>query len=115
MEIKNYMLEYLINGFPGENYIDDECDADFEASGENNLQDWLKASVKDMQVIDQINYKHNDDDFDSYNVIIKVNDLYYSVYVEYSREYGVDEVYYDSLQQVIPKQKTITVYEPVDK
>lgn len=116
MKIKNYILEYLVNGADSLEYIDDldGCLADFEASGEDNMQDWLESLINDITVIDEVNHRY-DCMADAYNLIFKVNSTYYSVYIEYVNEYGTNEVYYDSLQQVVPKQKTITVYESIDK
>ena len=115
MEIKNYILEYLVNGIDSLEYIGDldGCLTDFEASGKNNMKDWLEGLITDIEVIDEISCK-NSDVINSYHLIFKINNTYYSIYVE-PFGYGLKEIDYDSLHQVVPKQKTITVYEPIDE
>ena len=115
MEIKNYVLEYLINGIDSLEYISDldSCLADFDASGEVNMEDWLEDLIEDIEVIDEVSCRTSDV-IGSYYLIFKINNTYYSVYVE-PFGYGLEEIDYDSLHQVVPKQKTITVYEPIDK
>lgn len=118
MEIKNYILEYLVNKQDCREYIDEdeECIDDFEASGEDNIDDWLESLIQNIEVIDKVNWEYNDEsNSDEFNFVFKINSTYYSVAVSYSREYGINIVYYETLQQVIPKQKTITVYEPIDE
>lgn len=116
MEIKKYILEYLVNKQDCLEYIDEdeECIDDFEASGADNIDDWLESLVQNIEVIDEVNWEYNDEsNSDEFDFIFKLNNIYYSVAVAYSREYGINTVYYETLQQVIPKQKTITVYEPI--
>ena len=118
MKFKDYVLEYLVNNSDPEWDIIcelDGCEEDFNASGEDNMQDWLEALIKDIKVIDCVNYEYNDENnSDDYDLIFKSDNTYYALSIEYSREYGIDTVFYDSLIQVKPVQKTITVYEPID-
>ena len=118
MKFKNYVLEYLVNNIDPKwdvIYKLDGCEEDFKASGEDNMKDWLESLIKDIEIIDEINDEYNDlNNSDNYDLIFKSNGIYYSLSLEYSREYGVDTVFYDSLRQVKPVQKIITVYEPVD-
>lgn len=116
MKIKNYILDYLVSLQDCRDYIDEdeECVNDFEASGADNINDWLESLVQNIEVIDEVNLEYNDEsNSDEFDFIFKLNNIYYSVAVAYSREYGINTVYYETLQQVIPKQKTITVYEPI--
>ena len=107
MEIKKYILEYLVNKQDCPEYIyeDEEC-----------IDDWLESLIQNIEVIDKVNWEYNDEsNSDEFNFIFKINNIYYSVAVSYSREYGINIVYYETLQQVFPKQKTITIYEPINK
>ena len=116
MKIKNYVLNYLVNLHDCGDCIDEdeECVNDFEASGADNINDWLESLVQNIEVIDEVNLECNDEsNSDEFDFIFKLNNIYYSVAVAYSREYGINTVYYETLQQVIKKQKTITVYEPI--
>lgn len=117
MKFKKYVLAYLVNNIdPDWDVIRklDGCEEDFNASGEDNIQDWLESLIKDIEIIDEINCEYNDvSNSDNYDIIFTSNGIYYSLNVEYSREYGRDTVFYDSLRQVKPVQKIITVYEPV--
>lgn len=118
MKFKDYVLEYLVNNSDPEWDVIrelDGCEEDFNASGEDNMQDWLESLIKDIEVIDEINYEYNyENNSDNYDLIFKSNGIYYSLSIEYSREYGIDTVFYDSLTQVEPVQKTITVYKLVE-
>lgn len=116
MEIKNYILDYLVSLQDCRDCIDEdeECVNDFEASGADNIDDWLESLIQNIEVIDKVNWEYNDEsNSDEFDFIFKLNNIYYSVAVAYSREYRINTVYYETLQQVIPKQKTITVYEPI--
>lgn len=116
MKIKKYVLEYLVNKQDCREYIDadEECIDDFEASSADNVDDWLESLIQDIEVVDKVNWEYNDEsNSDEFDFIFKLNNIYYSVAAAYSREYGINTVYYETLQQVIPKQKTITVYEPI--
>lgn len=118
MKIKNYILDYLVNLQDCRDYIDEdeECVNDFEASGADNIDDWLESLIQNIEVIDKVNWEYNDEsNNDEFDFIFKLNNIYYSVAVAYSREYGINTVYYETLQQVIPKQKTITVYKPINE
>lgn len=118
MKFKKYVLEYLVNNIdPKWDVICklDGCEEDFKASGEDNMKDWLESLIKDIEIIDETNDEYNDlNNSDNYDLIFKSNGIYYSLSIEYSREYGIDTVFYDSLKQVKPVQKIITIYEPVD-
>lgn len=117
MKIKNYILEYLVNGQNCLDYIDEdeECADDFKASGADNIDDWLESLIQNIEIIDKVNWKYNDEsNSDEFNFIFKINNIYYSVAVSYSREYGINIVYYETLEQVIPKQAITTVYIPIN-
>lgn len=118
MKFKDYVLEYLVNKDDPEWDVIcelDGCEEDFNASGKANMQDWLESLIKGIEIIDRVNYKYNDEnDSDDYDLIFKSNNVYYSLSIEYSYEYGTNTVFYNSLRQVMPVQKTIIVYEPVE-
>lgn len=115
MKIKNYIVEYLVNGSDCLDYIDsyNECISDFKASGEYCMQNWLESLVADIEIIDEISCKTSDIT-NSYYLIFKINSIYYSVYIEPLKR-GLEKIFYDTLTQVIPRQKVITVYKPVEK
>lgn len=118
MEFKKYILEYLVNKQDCLEYIDndEDCVKDFEASGADNIDDWLEWLTQDIEVIDKVNWEYNDvSNNDEYDFIFKINNNYYSVMVSYSREYGTNTVYYETLEQVIPKQIMATVYIPINE
>lgn len=118
MEIKKYILEYLVNKQDCLEYVDEdeECIDDFEASGTDNIDDQLESLVQNIEVIDKVNWEYNDEsNSDKFDFIFKINSTYYSVVVAYSREYGINIVYYETLRQVIPKQKIVTVYKPIQQ
>lgn len=117
MEFKKYVLEYLVNRQDCLYYIDEdeECVNDFESSGADNIDDWLESLIQDIEVVDKVNWEYNDEsNSEEFNFIFKINNIYYSVAVSYSREYGTNTVYYETLEQVVPKQVMATIYIPIN-
>lgn len=118
MEFKKYVLEYLVNRQDSLEYIneDEECIDDFESSGADNIDDWLESLIQDIEIVDKVNWEYNDEsNSDEFDFIFKINNIYYSVAVLYSREYGTNTVYYETLEQVVPKQVMTTVYIPINE
>ena len=115
--MKKYVLEYLVNKQDSLDYIDEDEDFiyDFEDSGADNIDDWLETLIQDIEVVDKVNWEYNDEsNSDEFDFIFKINDKYYSIKVSYSREYGTNNVYYETLEQVIPKQIMTTIYIPIN-
>lgn len=116
MKFKDYVLEYLVNKDDLDWDVICELDGfkeDFNASGKNNMLDWLDSLIKDIEIVDYVNCKYNEyNDSEDYDLIFKSGNTYYSLSIEYSRDFRIDKVLYNSLKQVKPVQKII--YEPVE-
>ena len=104
-----------------ENYMPEDTAEEFEKFREshtrNEIYNYLKNLYSHIEVIDSrynINYIDLEKSYIDYTAIIKINDKYYSFDWDYTWYWDFDERINanQDLVEVIPKEVTITKYEP---
>lgn len=104
-----------------ESYMPEDMAEEFEKFRESHTRDeiynYLKNLYSHIEVIDSrynINYIDLEKSYIDYTAIIKINDKYYSFDWDYTWYWNFeDQVDADAdLTEVIPKEGTITKYEP---
>ena len=110
--IKSYIIKYLLDKGQYDTICDDEeLIKDFEKTNYEDMLDFLEAESNNIKIITGQNDEYEwEDNSNTYDLIIEKDRHYYSVCVKFFMEYGITDVYIETLKEVKPIKITSTIY-----